>query len=187
MKQGTEGGRLSEALSAYYRKETRCSREEVYHRLCQLEQRLLDVDGAPWMPFAARTRVCRELLGATPIYELYPEADLRGAFEGEYDEQKLREQKRFGTPDWDGSIRMDPQDPAYRAYRSQLQEQVMTAICKAYPEEVFSQLSEKEKQQVRELALSAPKQQERGPAFRRAAPLQEREDEPRKEEPVCQR
>lgn len=187
MKQGTKGGRLTQALIAYYRKETRCSREEVYHRLCRLEQRLLDVDGEPWLPFAARTRVCRELLGTTPIYALYPEEDLRGAFEGDYDEQKLREQKRFGTPDWDGSIRMDPQDPAYQAYQIQLQEQVISAICQEYPEEVFSQLSEEEKKQVRELALPALKSQERGPAFGRAAHAQEQKDEKRKEEAVCQR
>lgn len=187
MKQGTEGGRLAQALAAYYLKESRCSREEAYHQLCRLEQHLLEADGGPWMLFAARTRACRTLLGTTPIYELYPEQDLRGAFEGDYDEQKLREQHQFGRPDWDGSLRIDPQDPAYRAYRSQLQEQVMTAICKAYPEEVFSQLSEEEQQRVRELALSAPKQQDRGPAFSREAPLQEQKDEPRKEEPVCQR
>lgn len=187
MKQGTKGGRLAQALTAYYLKKPGCSREEAYHRLCRLEQYLLDVDGGPWMPFAARTRVCRALLGKTPIYELYPEEDLRGAFEGDYDEQKLREQKRFGTPDWDGSIRMDPWDSAYRAYQSQLQEQVISAICRAYPEEVFSQLSEEEKKQVRELALPTLKSPERGPAFSRAAPAQEQKDEKRKEEAVCQR
>lgn len=188
MKQGTEGGRLAQALAAYYLKESRCSREEAYHRLCRLEQHLLEADGGPWMHFAARTRACRTLLGTTPIYELYPEQDLRGAFEGDYDEQKLREQHQFGRPDWDGSLRIDPQDPAYRAYRSQLQEQVIIAICREYSGEVFGQLPEEEQQRVRELALPALKQEERVvPGGKEAMQQRKQEDEMRKEEVVCQR
>lgn len=127
--------------------------EETYHRLCALEEALyLEKYGEEPEPHAMlRTDIGRQLLGNRPIYELYPEADARGMFEGAYDDLKWRERYYFGTAipgghDWERTL--NESEPEYKRYRTNLYQQTISALCDAYGEELFFHLPAKEQEQI---------------------------------------
>lgn len=98
-----------------------------------------------------QTEICQQMLGKRPIYELYPEADARGLFEGTYDDAAWRERYYFGTAiagghDWERTLRES--DPEYQRYRKQLCQRTIETLCAAYGEEIWQHLPREEQQTI---------------------------------------
>lgn len=143
---------LASALKAYFFDSTHGSLETSFDRLCDYErQRLMNQydDPEDYEPtFETRIAVCKELLGDTPIYELYPEEDLRGVFEGAYDDMKYRERYYFErpVPGTYGDREIDQQNPLYKNYRETLYKRTIEDICDKHSNYIFQQLPSIEKQ-----------------------------------------
>lgn len=141
--------------------------EENFNRLCEMEKEVYrEKYGEEPQPHAMlRTNISRLLLGKHPIYELYPEADARGMFEGPYDDSKWRELYYFGTTipgghDWERTLQES--NPEYQRYRTKLYQETISALCKSYGEDLFRHLPAKEQEQIQRHILIRPFRRENG-------------------------
>lgn len=142
-----------ETLKAYFFRDG-SSKEEIFERLCELEcacyREEMEAELEPH--FQTRTEICKQILGSTPIYKLYPEADARGLFEGNYDDMIWRENFYFGQPieGSDFAREIDKENPVYQNYRKTLYNNTIEKICEIYGAYVFADgLSSKEKDFIR--------------------------------------
>lgn len=108
---------------------------------------------------SVRSIECEKLLGkGEEIYQHYPEEDLHGDFEFDYDAVRLWEQVRFGkTINLERII--DEQAPEYLAYRDQLYEHSIRTYCRRYPAAILAWLPEEEKRKLASCLQQAGKEE----------------------------
>lgn len=138
----------AETLKAYFFRNG--PNKDVFHRLCELERAYYGKDMEEELEphFQTRTEICKQILGDTPIYKLYPEADARGIFEGNYDDMIWRENFYFGVPikGSDLSREIDTENPMYQTYRQTLYADTIEKICEKYATYIYIEgLSSEEK------------------------------------------
>lgn len=171
MNQEREKRQLQEALKVYFLDGDQ-GLEPVYERLCAVEKNAIEetYPEEDFYPhFAARTAVCKELLGNTPIYELFPEEDFRGTFEDDLCDDMVWQERYYfakpvhGMPDtWE----VDRQGALYQAYRQILYQKTIVQICEKYPQELLRELSQDERNRIKELVRKVEKkEQELQPDF----------------------